>query len=67
MATTVTQTDVNNLETAIKSGARTVSVQGRSVTYGSKADMVQTLAWMKNLLLAASSRRMGGVAGYRRG
>jgi len=66
MATTITQADVAALEAAIKTGAMSVRHGDKTITYQSRESMAQTLAWMKNLLLAPSARRMGGVASWSR-
>lgn len=38
-----TQTDVDNLKRALVSGVRTVTINGRSVTYASTAEMISVL------------------------
>ena len=66
MATTITQADVAALEAAIKTGTMSVRHGDKTITYQSREAMMQTLAWMKNLVLSPSSRRMGGVASWSR-
>lgn len=54
-ATTWTESDFTALEAAIKQGIRTVSYDGRSVTYHSLAEMLQLRATMRAALDTASS------------
>lgn len=51
----LTQTDVDNLESALASGELTVEYDGRRVTFRSVAELVQALAYAKQEVAAASA------------
>lgn len=63
-----TQTDIDNLKTAIATGARTVAVDGKTVTYNSFSDMLRALRLMRaevsgttpNAVRRVEFRRVGG-------
>ncbi len=64
----LTQTDVDNLETALASGELTVEYEGRRVTFRSVAELTAALSYAKQAVAAASA---GGnvtqsVAGFTR-
>jgi hypothetical protein len=51
MALTITQAMVDALAAAIASGERSVSYDGRSVTYRDLDEMLRVLAWMQGQLV----------------
>lgn len=47
MATALTQTDLDRLEAALAKGVRTVSYGGNTVTFGSSAELLSAIAYVK--------------------
>lgn len=64
----VTQADIDNLNEAISSGTRQVTIGGQSVTYQTTASLIQARDDMvKQLRLQGSGRRSRSLQAYHSG
>lgn len=70
MATSWTQSDIEKLERAIADGlgARSITFENQTVTFGSIAEMLQLLATMRGAVTAAAgSSQRTRYAAFRKG
>ncbi len=61
----ISQTDVDNLEQALMSGALRVEIEGKSVTYRSSAELREALAYARERLQTTGAATMS-VASFTR-